>query len=80
MPLTENPSKVFLEIVPDISKCGTHSMIAGGATLAANAGVPERQLQRHGRWKSTTAKERLSASCMSCPVAPFLCERSMWRQ
>ena len=32
-------------------------MRAGGATLAADAGVPERQLQRHERLKSTTAKD-----------------------
>ncbi len=35
----------------------THSRRAGGATLAANAGVPERQLQRHGRWP-TASRQR----------------------
>ena len=29
---------------------------SGGATLAANSGVPERNLQHHGRWASTSAK------------------------
>ena len=53
----ESFKRFFKEIVPDISKYSTHSMRAGGATLAANADVPERQLQRHGRWKSTTAKD-----------------------
>ena len=40
----------------DISRYSTHSM-RSGATLAANAGIPERQLQRHGRRKSTAAKD-----------------------
>ena len=48
--------KLFKDIVPDVSRYSTHSMRAGGATLAINAGVSERQLQRHGRWKSITAK------------------------
>ena len=30
--------------------------VSGGATLAANYGVPERNLQSHGRWASTSAK------------------------
>ena len=33
-------------------KIGTHSMRAGGATLAANSGIAERLLKRHGRWRS----------------------------
>jgi integrase len=53
----ESFKRFFKDIVPDISRYSTHSMRAGGATLAANAGVPERQLQRHGRWKSTAAKD-----------------------
>ena len=46
----------FANIVPDISKFSTHSARSGGATLAASSGVSERNLQRHGRWASTTAK------------------------
>lgn len=49
--------KAFHDIVPDISKYSTHSIRSGGATLAANSGIPERQFQRHGRWKSTKAKD-----------------------
>ena len=30
---------------------------AGGATAAANAGVPDRLFKRHGRWRSETAKD-----------------------
>ena len=48
--------KSFANIVPDISKFSTHSARSGGATLAASSGVSERNLQRHGRWASTTAK------------------------
>ena len=47
--------KYFANIVPDISK-NTHSTRAGGATLSASSGVSERNLQRHGRWASVTAK------------------------
>ena len=36
---------------------GLHSLRAGGATAAANAGVPDRLFKRHGRWKSETAKD-----------------------
>ena len=30
---------------------------SGGATKAANSGVGERVFQRHGRWKSVSAKD-----------------------
>ena len=46
----------FANIVPDISKFSTHSTRSVGATLAAGSGVSERNLQRHGRWASATAK------------------------
>ena len=47
----------FKGFVPDISAYSTHSLRAGGATTAANAGVPDRLFQRHGRWKSVSAKD-----------------------
>lgn len=34
-----------------------HSLRAGGATAAANAGVPDRLFKRHGRWRSEIAKD-----------------------
>jgi len=34
-----------------------HSLRAGGATAAADAGVPDRVFKRHGRWKSENAKD-----------------------
>lgn len=34
-----------------------HSLRAGGATAAAKAGIPDRDFQRHGRWKSDSAKD-----------------------
>ena len=34
-----------------------HSLRAGGAMAAANAGVPDRLFKRHGRWKSESAKD-----------------------
>ena len=36
---------------------GLHSLRSGGATTAANAGVPDRLFKRHGRWKSENAKD-----------------------
>lgn len=47
----------FKDIVPDISAIGTHSLRSGGATAAANAGVPDRLFKRHGRWASESAKD-----------------------
>ena len=35
---------------------GLHSLRSGGATAAANAGVNDRLLKRHGRWKTDSAK------------------------
>ena len=34
-----------------------HSLRSGGATAAARAGVPDRDFQRHGHWKSESAKD-----------------------
>ena len=45
----------FKDIVPDISRFGTHSLRAGGASAAANAGVNDRLFQRPGRWKTVSA-------------------------
>ena len=36
---------------------GLHSLRSGGATSAANAGVPDRLFKRHGRWRSENAKD-----------------------
>ena len=36
---------------------GIHSLRAGGATAAANAGVSVRLFKRHGRWRSENAKD-----------------------
>ena len=41
----------------DPSKFGLHSLRSGGATMAVNSGVSDRVFQRHGRWKSTKAKD-----------------------
>ncbi|XP_015769715.1 PREDICTED: uncharacterized protein LOC107348204, partial [Acropora digitifera] len=48
--------KSFRDIVPDITNFSTHSARSGGATSAANSGIPERNFQRHGRWASVSAK------------------------
>ena len=41
----------------DASLFGVHSFRAGGATAAANNGVPDRMFKRHGRWRSENAKD-----------------------
>jgi integrase len=46
-----------IQIGLDPKKFCTHSMRAGGASAAANAGVNDRLFQRHGRWASVSAKD-----------------------
>ena len=36
---------------------GLHSLRSGGATSAANAGVPDRVFKRHKRWRSENVKD-----------------------
>ena len=36
---------------------GLHSLQAGGASTAANAGVPDRLFKHHGHWCSASAKD-----------------------
>lgn len=43
--------------MPDISKYGLHSLGAGGATVCAYSGIPDRLFKRHGGWASETAKD-----------------------
>ena len=35
----------------------THSMLSGGATAAAEAGVSDRLMQKHGRWACASSKD-----------------------
>ena len=49
--------QAFKDIVPDFCAIDTHSLRSGGATAAANAGVPDRRFKRHGRWASESAKD-----------------------
>ena len=45
------------ELGYDPSQFGLHSLRAGGASAAANAGIPDRLFKRHGRWRSESAKD-----------------------
>ncbi len=47
----------------DPEKYGLHSLRAGGATAAANAGVPDRLFKRQGHWKSELAKDEYVEDC-----------------
>lgn len=49
----------------DPKQFGLHSLRSGGATAAANAGVPDRLFKRHGRWRSETAKDGYVKDSMS---------------
>ena len=49
--------QAFKDIVPDISAIGMHSLRSGGATAAANAGLPDCFSKRHGRWANDSAKD-----------------------
>ena len=41
----------------DKKQFSLHSLRSGGATAAANAGVPDRCFKRHGCWRSESAKD-----------------------
>ena len=41
----------------DKRQFGVHSLRSGGASAAAQAGVPDRWFKRHGRWRSENAKD-----------------------
>jgi len=43
--------------ITDVSCISLHSLRAGGATAAANAGIADRLFKRHGRWQSENAKD-----------------------
>ena len=47
---------VWFLLLSHITNFSTHSARLGGATSAANSGIPERNFQRHGRWASVSAK------------------------
>ena len=51
------------EVAGDLN-LGLHSLRSGGATAAANAGVNDRCLKRHGRWKSETSKDGYAADSL----------------
>lgn len=46
--------KKLAELGYPSEEIGLHSLRAGGASVAANAGVP---FKKHGRWKSENAKD-----------------------
>lgn len=47
----------FSAVGLDTAKFGTHSCRAGGATLAANNGVPDKLWMEHGGWRSARAAQ-----------------------
>jgi integrase len=55
----------FVQIGLDKSKFKLHSLRAGGASAAANNHVDDRALQRHGRWKTGSVKNRYITESLS---------------
>ena len=49
----------------DAKQFGLHSLRSGGATTAAQAGLPDRLFKRHGHWRSESAKDDYVKDTMS---------------
>ena len=52
----ENLKSDLQGIVPNTAVYSSHSLRSGGATKAANTGINDRLIQRHGRWRSATSR------------------------
>ena len=50
-------SEKFVQIGLEKGVFGTHSLRAGGASLAAQQNIPDRLFKAHGRWRSERAKD-----------------------
>ena len=50
--------KKFIQIGLDKQSYKLHSLRAGGTTAACNSHLPDRFVQRHGRWRSDAVKNR----------------------
>ena len=55
--LWEQFKRKFAKLGYNPTEFGLHSLQAGGATMAVNAGVPDRLFKRHGKWKSENAMD-----------------------
>lgn len=53
-----NSFKNLLSEVTNDTCYSLHSLRSGGASEAANNGVSDRLISKHGRWKSTTSRDR----------------------
>ena len=56
--IRENLLDVCEKIGLNVSKYGTHSLRSGGVSAAANLGVKDRLLKKHGRWQTEGVKDR----------------------
>jgi hypothetical protein len=50
--------KKFMQIGLDKESFKLHSLHAGGTTAACNSHLPDRFVQKHGRWRSDAVKNR----------------------
>ena len=55
--IRQNLSNVIKAVGLNWKDYGLHSLRAGGASLAANKGIPDRLFKRYGRWKSDRATD-----------------------
>jgi len=55
--IREDIQEVLTNIGLKSSMYGLHSLRSGGASAAANFGVKDRLIKKHGRWKSENIKD-----------------------
>ena len=59
-------SQAFVELGYKENLFGLHSLRAGSASAAANAGVSDRLFKLHGRWKSVKFKFKFNDTFYQC--------------
>ena len=69
--LRELFKKKLSELGYSSEEFGLHSLRAGGASAAANAGVPDRLFKKHGRWKSENAKDGYIEDSLDARLSVF---------
>ncbi|PFX25561.1 Integrase/recombinase xerD-like [Stylophora pistillata] len=62
-------SKKFADVDLDRASFSWHSFRSGGASSAANGGISDRMLKRHGRWRSENVKDGYVADSLESRLA-----------
>ena len=61
--------KKIADVGLDPKSFSWHSFRSGGASAAANGGIPDRMFKRHGRWRSENAKDGYVADSLESRLA-----------